>query len=163
MTKQSDDKTVMITVFGDSTEMATKNRQPFTAVEDSELRNILDPMPDGAGGTVKINVKKIVRCVNERRSAARLMMSGILRNHLISLKVDCASHVDPAILGVNVHDTEDERLVLRTLGMRELFESQSGEYLKPVISRALSQYRVRNELMYSTTSGNEANMLNLLN
>lgn len=52
---------------------------------------------------------------------------------LISLKVDCVTRLNRAILGVNVQYMKDGVLHISTLGMTELEQRHTSEYLKEIV------------------------------
>ena len=51
-------------------------------------------------------------------------------NRLISLKIDCATRLDRSVIGINMKFIESEKIVLRTLAMKELKERHASLYLK---------------------------------
>lgn len=59
----------------------------------------------------------------------------ILKNRIISLKIDGASCKDKSILGINVQFISDEGTqIIKTLAMVELVESHTSKYPKEKVS-----------------------------
>lgn len=55
---------------------------------------------------------------------------------LVSLKVDCVTRLNRSIIGVNVQYIKDDKLNIKTLGMTELSEKHTSEYLKKVVMKS---------------------------
>lgn len=54
-------------------------------------------------------------------------ITSILKNQLISLKLDCAKRHDRCIMGVNVQFINESQLKLKTLAMVELNKQHTSE------------------------------------
>ena len=79
----------------------------------------------------------------------------------MSLKVDIASRIGRLFMGVNIQYVKDAKLTLRTLAVRELFESHTSEHLLKEILHILELYEIKVRDLYSFTSDNGSNMLKL--
>ncbi|KAH9373650.1 hypothetical protein HPB48_011398 [Haemaphysalis longicornis] len=77
---------------------------------------------------------------------------------MLSLKIDSASRLDMALLGINVQYAENGKLILQALAMKELFERHTGEHLKLQVKKTLSRYDIIVSQVYSVTTDNSANM-----
>ena len=64
-------------------------------------------------------------------------------------------------MGVNIQYVKDAKLTLRTLAVRELFESHTSEHLLKGILHILELYEIKVRDLYSFTSDNGSNMLKL--
>lgn len=58
-----------------------------------------------------------------------------IKNKVISLKVDCVTRMNRSIIGVNIQYLKDTELNIKTVGMTELSERHTPEYLKEIVSK----------------------------
>ncbi|KAH7937062.1 hypothetical protein HPB49_013441 [Dermacentor silvarum] len=78
---------------------------------------------------------------------------------MFSLKIDCASRLDRALLGINVQYAVNGKLILQPLAMKELFDRHTAEHLTSQVKSTLSRYDLSVAQVYSVTTDNGANML----
>ena len=64
-------------------------------------------------------------------------------------------------MGVNIQYVKDAKLTLRTLAVRELFESHTSEHLLKEFLHILELYEIKVRDLYCFTSDNGSNMLKL--
>ncbi|XP_064469959.1 uncharacterized protein LOC135384700 [Ornithodoros turicata] len=140
-------------------ELVVKNGRPFQLMEDSGFRKLLDPLIEIAGGRFAINSKSIRAQVCETAAKTRQRITEVLKDRLISLKIDCATRLDRAILGVNAQYVENGRVVVQTLAMKELYERHTAEYIKLQVQEVLAGYKIEMTQIYSVTTDNGSNML----
>lgn len=84
-----------------------------------------------------------------------------MQDRLISLKVDAATRHDRGFLGINIQFLENGVIHIRTLGIIELVQKHTAEYLQQVIMKVLDVYGISVSNIYSFTSDNGANMVKL--
>lgn len=89
----------------------------------------------------------------------RIVIKEEVKDRLISLKLDCATRMNRAILGVNIQYVEKSLIVLRTLDMIQLEQKHTGEYLVSVLNNILTSYDIKLEQIYTITTDNGSNML----
>lgn len=147
------------TLMDSCVELVTKNGRPFRLIDDSGFRKIVDPILKGFQEKVSVNSENVRAKVNQEARAARDNISRSLKDRLISLKMDTATRLDRAILGINVQYVQDGKLVLQTLAMKELFDRHTAEYLKSEVLEVLSIYGIKVGQVYSITTDNGANMI----
>ncbi len=63
------------------------------------------------------------------------------------------------MLGLNVPFIQDGRLILRTLGMREIYVRHTGQNLKDTVMEILASYGITRDQILSVTTDNGRNML----
>ncbi|KAH7959828.1 hypothetical protein HPB49_014065 [Dermacentor silvarum] len=78
---------------------------------------------------------------------------------MFSLKIDYASRLGTALLGINVQYAENGRLILQLLAMKELFDRHTAEHFTSQVKSTLSCYDLSVAQVYSVTTDNGANML----
>ncbi|XP_061415874.1 uncharacterized protein LOC133347541 [Lethenteron reissneri] len=144
------------------TELVTLNGHPFSLVEDSGFRKLIDPVLKGLGGSLVINAENIRENVSVVAAALRSHINMELKNKLISLKVDSASYLDRSVLGINAQYVRDGEIVMHTLAMKEVKISHSGENLAAIIVDVLHEYNIDVGKIYSITTDNGANIIKSL-
>ncbi|KAL2102072.1 hypothetical protein ACEWY4_003833 [Coilia grayii] len=139
-------------------ELVTVNGRPFSIMEDSGFRKILDPLQQAIGNGFVINSTNIRDKVTTVAQSARKKLIDELSGRLILLKIDSATCRDRSVLGINVQYIEGDRIVLRTLAVRELCERHTAFYISSVVQEVLAEYRIGLKQVYSITADNGANM-----
>ncbi|XP_064472544.1 uncharacterized protein LOC135387057 [Ornithodoros turicata] len=140
-------------------ELVTTNGRPFQLMEDSGFRNLLNPLIEIAGGGFAINSKNIRTEVREVAAKTRQHISESLRSRLFSLKIDCATRMDRAVLGINAQYIENGKIVVQTLAMKELYERHTAQYITLQVQDVLARYELGVNQVYSLTTDNGSNML----
>lgn len=80
-----------------------------------------------------------------------------LRSRLFSLKIDCATRIDRAVLGINAQYIENGKIVVQTLAMKELHERHTAQYIELQIQDVLARYELGVNQVYSLTTDNGSN------
>lgn len=95
-------------------------------------------------------------------NAVREKIKSELKNCLFSMSTDIVKKNNRSFIGIYVHFIQDGILQTRCIGMKELKESHTGEYLSRVIEDCLSEYGCRMNQVVSITTDNGSNMNTLL-
>ncbi|KAJ8282824.1 hypothetical protein COCON_G00053430 [Conger conger] len=132
-------------------ELVTLNGRPFSLMDDTGFRKILEPVLDIMGKSVRIDSDSIRDMVSDVAERERENLVNWLKGKLLMLKVDAASYRDRSVLGINVQFTEGERIVLRTLAVKELHESHTASYISSVVRDVLKTYSIDIKQVYSIT------------
>lgn len=77
------------------------------------------------------------------------------------MKVDIASRHNRSFFGLNVQYIKNGSLQLRTLAVKELFDSHTSTYLTQIVKEILSKFDLDLDKIYSFTSDNGRNMVKL--
>ncbi|XP_068172121.1 zinc finger BED domain-containing protein 4-like [Antennarius striatus] len=139
-------------------ELVTVNGRPFSLMEDSGFRKIIDPLQQAIGNGFTINSANIREKVANLAQIERKKLIDELNGRLLMLKIDIATCRDRSVLGINVQYACGECIVLRTLAVRELNERHTGSYISSVVQEVLTEYKVSLKQIYSITADNGANM-----
>lgn len=142
-------------------ELVTVNGRPFTLMEDTGFRKIIEPIQQAIGNDFVINSLNIRDMVSSVAHVGREKLKNELKGRLLMLKIDSATCRDRSVLGINVQYTDGEKM-LRTLAIRVLTERHTAEYISSVVNDVLHEYNVELRQVYSVTSDNGANMLKAL-
>ena len=143
-------------------ELVIVNGRPFKMIDDSGFRKLLDPMLEALSGHNKkacVNAENIREKVTLRASRIRKEIQQELGASFFSLKVDVATRLDRALLGVNAQFVSEGKVMLRTLAMKELTNRHIAEYIKSTLVEILEQYDIDLCQIYTITTDNGANMV----
>ncbi|XP_054745834.1 uncharacterized protein LOC129250223 [Anastrepha obliqua] len=90
-------------------------------------------------------------------------LKALVKDKLVSLKIDVATRMDKSILGVNLQLIDASlyttEIVVKTLGMIQLADSHAGVYIKQKILKILMDYEIKVEQIFNITSENGRNMI----
>lgn len=145
-------------------ELITVNGRPFSILEDSGFKKIVNSITDGyKNERIIVNKENIRKMIEPTAEKCKEKIMKEVKNKMISLKVDAASRMNRSFLGINIQFLTDDRITLRTLAVRELKESHTAEYLKTVIIEVLTSFKINIQQVYTVTSDNGANMIKCTN
>lgn len=145
-------------------QLVTINGRPFSIINDSGLKLILDPILASLPKEqrITINAEFVKSLVNDRVVVFKNRIEEEVKERkLVCLKVDIATRNGRSFLAVNVQFIKDEKLVIRTLGIVELLDVHNGLQLKDEILKILSSFNITVRNIYSFTSDNASNMVKL--
>ncbi|KAE9528693.1 hypothetical protein AGLY_012268, partial [Aphis glycines] len=180
-------------------QLVTINGRPFTLMDDSGFKMIIDPLLDTIGGehylffiyfhfnlkynsslipiyttlcdhmcyiqwcdSWRVNSRNIKNQVKEHASEIVKNIKLDVYKRLVSLKVDCVTRLNRSIIGVNVQYIKDDKLNIKILGMTELSEKHTSEYLKKVLINILKKYDIDNRQVYSIICDNGRNIVKMV-
>ena len=116
------------------------NGRPFKIVEDSEFRKLLNPILQAfsdIGNKIYINRENIREEVVMLASKIKKEIKENIREKFTSLKIDIATRIDRAILGINIQLIKNGKLTLRTIAMKDLTHRHMAEYNKNTLAEVL--------------------------
>jgi bifunctional polynucleotide phosphatase/kinase len=99
--------------------------EDFKALSDSGFRKILDPILKGLGGNITISPEKIRDKVEGKAKEIRDQVKKDVKNRLVSIKMDCATRLDRALLGINLQFNQKGKIQLYTLAIIEVKKSHT--------------------------------------
>lgn len=138
-------------------QMVTTNALPFTFLDHKAYRMISDPIHKALD--IKVNGHNILPIVDNTANAIRDIIKNEIKAKLICLKIDSATRYNRNVFGINLQYLSGSTIKVRTLGMIEMFESQTAEYLSKELNNILKEYEITANQIYSITTDNGANML----
>jgi bifunctional polynucleotide phosphatase/kinase len=140
-------------------EMVTVNGRPFKALSDSGFRKILDPILKGFGGTFTISPENIRDKVEGKAKEIRVKIKKDVKNRFVSVKMDCATRLDRALLGINLQFNKKGKIQLYTLAIIEMKQSHTAVNFKQNLLDVFGVFGIKLWQVYSLTTDNGANML----
>ncbi|KAF0707481.1 zinc finger BED domain-containing protein RICESLEEPER 1-like isoform X1, partial [Aphis craccivora] len=150
------------TVVDACVQLVTTNGRPFQLLDDSGFRMIMNPIFNAIGDGFRMNSNNIKKHINEHAESIIKSIKADIDKKLISLKVDCVTRLNRSIIGVNIQYFKDEKLNIKTIGMTELFNRHTSEYLKQVLINILRKYNIDNRQVFSITCDNGANIVKMV-
>ncbi|XP_055623122.1 uncharacterized protein LOC129766573 [Toxorhynchites rutilus septentrionalis] len=139
--------------------MIANRNLPISFVDWDETKLLLDRLSEAVGPGISFN-GKIAK--NHLQAAAGKVKSAIadeMKNKLISIKLDSASRHNRHVLCINAQYCIRDEIVIRTLGILEIKESQTANLLKQKIMNTLTSYGMTLDQVFSMVVDNGANML----
>lgn len=139
--------------------LVTVNGRPFSHLEDSGLRKLLDPILAGLGGSLTISRRNIGPFVIKKAEDLRQELVDEIKDRFISVKVDSAKRLSRSILGINIQYVKNGKIILRTLASKQLRDRQTGIHLKDTVCDILTEFGINLSNVYSVTTDNGANIV----
>lgn len=152
----------------DCVELVTVNGNAFNRLLDSGLLSILDKTLkelESAGKGVNLkdpNLPEVKQMLDETATSVKQKICDELIGRPLTLMVDGTTKRRRSILGVSVQFIKNGQHVIRSIGMVQLHESHTGEYLASVICNILSQYNIEPHQIIAITTDNGANVLKMV-
>ncbi|XP_058979032.1 uncharacterized protein LOC131802660 [Musca domestica] len=138
-------------------ELFTKNGRPLHMAEDRAFKIFMEPVLSLLGITV--NEHKIMKRIIAFSTNIKTEISNDLKGTLFSLKIDVANRWDLSMLGINVQYIKNGKIIVKTLAIKELKSSHTGENIKSIILEVLKEYGVDVRNIFTITTDNGSNML----
>ncbi|CAI6375567.1 unnamed protein product [Macrosiphum euphorbiae] len=143
--------------------MVTVNGRPLSIVNDSGFKKIINPILESFGNTFSINQRNVRKNVIETANLVISDLKNLVKNRILSLKIDGATRLDKSILGINVQFISDESThVVKTLAMIELTESHTANYLKKKVLEVLNKYDIKQQQILTITTDSACNMVKMV-
>ncbi|KAH6928683.1 hypothetical protein HPB50_018442 [Hyalomma asiaticum] len=102
-------------IMNSCVELVSRNGRPFWLIDDSSFHKIIDPVLKALSAKRAFTAETVKDKVQDQAKCKREEISQTLRKRF-SLKIDCASRLDRALLGINVQYAENGKLILQTAG-----------------------------------------------
>lgn len=146
-------------------ELVTINGKKFSTLSCSGFlhshENTLNKL-NLAGYALKLKDPHLNEVKEHLKKTAKRMREKIkeeVRGKMLSLMIDGATRNGRSLLGFSVQYAEDCTVKVVTLGVKELIQEYTSEYLCAVIKKTLEQYGINLHLIITVTSDNASNML----
>lgn len=158
-------KTCRITVKMDSNRFrinmvrwATECNLPLNFFSKECVRDILGPMEDGLQ-IQRTNRQQIPVYAEVVQKRIEKFITDEAKGRLVCIKADLASRKGRSVLGVNAQYVKDGRIIVRTLGMIERFDRNTGQRLSEEVLDILKRFSISIPNVYSFTMDNGSNFL----
>lgn len=139
----------------------TVHGRPFLLMDDQAFKNIIAMTPISPREAQSLNSHSIKRLIAEKAEIVRENITKDIKGRLVSLKIDSATRLDRTFFAVNVQYIENASVVIKTLGMAEMWDRSTSNYLREKLLYIIRKYKINLDQIYTITSDNGANMLKL--
>lgn len=145
-------------------EKVTINKEPFRNILKSAFQELIEKKVcklNSAGHGLNLSDKNLRDVKNHLKSTAtkiRDRISSEVKGRMISVMVDIASKHSLSVLGISIQYINNECHVIRTIGLIELKERHTADYIAELIHSCLLSYQVEISQIVSLTTDNAANM-----
>ncbi|CAG9820729.1 unnamed protein product [Phaedon cochleariae] len=145
-------------------ELVTVNGRPFSLMEDSGFKKILEPIKAGLSRKTKdkhfsLSSESIQKYVTREADDVRRKIIEEVTNCMVSVKVDGVTRIDRSFLGINIQYIKNGQIVLRTLALKKITNQHTGANLKTMIMDACNSFQIGLGNIYSITTDNGSNLL----
>lgn len=131
--------------------IVTTDGKPFIFLDSEGFEEIMDPIYYALGMN-PVTSRNIMNFVSVKEQFVKENIRALVKGKLVSLKIDVATRMDKAILGINlqmVHASlAKTEIIVKTLGMIELGGSHTGIYMKNKILEVLDDYGISLDQIY---------------
>lgn len=108
-------------------EMITKGGVPFSFLNNSGLRKILQPIYEALPEKNMPNHQNIKEDIKNLSQKIQQQISKDLAQRMVSIKIDSATRMSRNFFAINVQYIENGQLVVKTIGVEELYQRQTGK------------------------------------
>lgn len=132
-------------------EILTDDGRPLAILDSSGFKYIVDPIFEALkmDPITSHNAKDII---NEKAENLKREIKKLVKNKIISLKVDVATRLNRSILGINmqiVHFVNGKiNIVIKNLAMISCDERITGEFVKDNIMKTLDSFEININQLY---------------
>lgn len=144
-------------------EITTINGRPFSIVDDSGFRKLLNillaQIERDTGKRDCITIPKIQSQMKSICDEIKKRIMNETKNKLISLQLDISTKNHRGILGVNIQYVKESKVVVRTLKMINLTKRHTGKNLASEVKAILEEFGLTLRNVYTITTDNGANVL----
>jgi hypothetical protein len=140
--------------------LIAENNISYNTFNSEGFRLISTPIDSAIGRTM--NSDNLSKIMADTSNNIRSQISAELKLRLVCLKVDAATKHQRSILGVNAQFLDNGKMEIRTLGMIELTQRHTSDYLKSEIENLLDQFGLSIKQLYSITVDNGANVVKMV-
>lgn len=144
----------------------TLDGRPFSIVDDngfSIIQQIVKQINSNSNKPL-INVKNAKKLLTNAATSIREKMKEVFRNNFLSIKMDGAWYFNRKFVGIMSQTRNLQNLNefhSYTLGCIEVFESQTTDNITKTLLKVLSKFEVNENQIFSITTDNAANILNV--
>lgn len=145
-------------------ELITANALPIRIVEQPAFKKILQPYVTALqlrGIELNITVANIKKLITKRSKQIKSKIKSEVRNKLVCLMVDIATRYNRSVLGVSISFMADGKKIVRTIAMRPLRMSHTGENIVDMLKKDLSDLNISLRQVIAVTTDNGLNLIRM--
>lgn len=161
-------ETERLKLLWDCVELVGVNGQAFRCLTDSAIHSMNESLLarlQSAGRDLNLRDGNSIEVKEKLMNVAQKIRKKIaaeVKNRLLSLLVDIVSKRGRSILGVSVQYMMNEKVRVRSIGMIELEERHTGEYLADLIIMRLIELEIGLKQVITITTDGGSNVLKMV-
>lgn len=151
------------------TEMVTANCRPFNALNDSGFKKMVAEKykllkATGYGdGLTPPQYTAVKEYALSLASRVEQQIKAEVRGKFVSLMIDSAKKNNRSILGLSLQYSHNGGIVIRSIGMIAIHQSQTAPALLEIISNRLEHFEIKMSQVIAITADNASTMVSLMN
>lgn len=150
------------TIVDACVELVTVNGRPFSLMNDSGFKMLIDPLVSRVCPPLVIDEKSIEKFVFDKASKIKTDIINKLRNRMIALKLDCVTHCNRSFLGIHAQIFIKNEFKFYTLSVKEINVRLEPAELSEMIWNELDAFEIMKYQIYSVTTDGGSNFIDLL-
>ncbi|KAH8394453.1 hypothetical protein KR222_009591 [Zaprionus bogoriensis] len=131
--------------------IVTTDGKPFAYLDSEGFKEIMHPIYD-ALDMDPVTSRNIMSFVSVKEQSVKENIRVLVKGKLVSLKIDVATRMEKAILAINLQMVHASlvktEIVVKTLGLVELGQSNTGIYMRNKILEILDDYGISLDQIY---------------
>lgn len=150
------------TIYRSWVERVAVNGRTIGCMEDSGSKLLTDPLLKAfelAGVRVDVSIPTLKTYLDKYAEEVKSKIREEVKDTIVHVKLDLARRLRRSILGVNIQFMKNDKIVVRTLCMKETNSSHTGEYICALVMDALDSFGIKYSQVHTITSDNGANVL----
>lgn len=161
-------ETERLKLLWDCVELVGVNGQAFRCLTDSAIHSMNESLLarlQSAGRDLNLRDGNLIEVKEKLMDVAQKIRKKIaaeVKNRLLSLLVDIVSKRGRSILGVSIQYMMNEKVRIRSIGMIELEERHTGEYLADLIIMRLIELEIGLKQVITITTDGGSNVLKMV-
>ncbi|XP_065211447.1 uncharacterized protein LOC135839379 [Planococcus citri] len=132
-------------------ELVTVNGRPFSLMNDSGFKMLIDPLINRICPSLVIDENSIEKYVFERANKIKSGLINNLRNKMIALKLDCVTHCNRSFLAIHAQIYVRIEFKFYTLSILEINAKMESAELSAAIWNELNTFEISRSQIYSVT------------
>lgn len=150
------------------TEIVSINGRPFEYLHDSGFQKIIHSQLEElkvAGKALNLSdhgLEEIKGNLKETAEKIRQIIQSEAKNQPLSLMVDAVTRNHRSVLGVSIQYCINGTLYVRSIGMIQLTQRHTGQYLADIIIKRLNDLEIKLHQIITITTDNGANVLKMI-
>lgn len=143
-------------------ELVTVNGRPFSLMNDSGFRMLLDPIIMKTCPSLVIDENNIMKYVTDKANKIKSSIVGCLKHQIIGLKLDCVTHCNRSFLGIHAQRYVADEVKLFTISIVEINVRMEPTELNEIIWNELSIFGISKQQIYCVTIDNCSELMKSL-
>ena len=139
------------------TDMVTIDGRPLSIIHDSWFTKVFTPIAKQL--KITTNDASVRSLLDDKYQYLKNIIINDVKKKMIAVKIDSATIFDRNILGINIQYYCNEKIVVKTIAMKELLHSCTSTYINSMLNESLNEFEINVDQIFCVTTDNGANMV----